>query len=152
MKSSLLVPLLFSLIQLLSLPSGPDQRLPIRAKSENCEESRPDNADDCLLINYIQLLGTHNRYHVKPPAMLVSLLDEYEKGWAENIDYSHRPLQEQLEELGIRQFELDIFPDPEGGHYAQPSGAKIGRASCRERVWRSEGCVWVEAGASSGGQ
>src|SRR5690625_838571 len=86
MKSSLLVPLLFSLIQLLSLPSGPDQRLPIKANSENCEEIRADNADDCLRINHIQLLGTHNSYHVKPPARLVSLLDEYEKGWAENID------------------------------------------------------------------
>src|SRR5690625_7427028 len=100
-------------------------------------------------MNHNQLLGTRNIYHVKPPARLVSRLDEYEKGWAEHIDYSHRLMQEQLEELGIRQFEIDIFPDPEGGHYAQPSGAilsedsdypghpelmkpgQIGRASCR---------------------
>lgn len=129
MKSSLLVPLLFLLIQLLSLPLGHEKRLPVKENLENCEEIRADNADDCLRMNHIQLLGTHNSYHVKPPARLVSLLDDYEKGWAENIDYSHRPLQEQLEELGIRQFEIDIFPDPEGGHYAQPSGAILSEDS-----------------------
>jgi hypothetical protein len=34
------------------------------------------------------------------------------------IEYSHRTLTEQLDEFGIRQFELDVFADPDGGLYA----------------------------------
>ena len=34
-----------------------------------------------------------------------------------NIEYTHRPLAEQLTRLGIRKFELDVFADPEGGRY-----------------------------------
>ena len=37
---------------------------------------------------------------------------------APTLDYTHIPLQEQFETQGIRQIELDIFDDPEGGLYA----------------------------------
>lgn len=129
MQSTLLVPLLFSLVQVFHSTPGPAPFSPVIEHSENCEVISADNADSCLRLNHIQLLGSHNSYHVKPSARLVNLLDEYEEGWAENIDYSHRPLPEQLEELGIRQFELDIFADPEGGHYAHPSGAVLSEDS-----------------------
>src|SRR5690625_7445763 len=102
MKSSLLVPLLFLLIQLLSLPLGHEKRLPVKENLENCEEIRAGNADDCLRMKHIQLLGTHNSYHVKPPAGLVSLLDDYAEGWAGNIDYSHRPVQDRRESRARR--------------------------------------------------
>ena len=36
------------------------------------------------------------------------------------IDYTHAPIPEQLDQHGIRQFELDVFPDPDGGLYATP--------------------------------
>src|SRR5262249_23299947 len=39
---------------------------------------------------------------------------------AEGLDYSHRPFAEQFTRLGIRQIELDVFADPEGGLFAQP--------------------------------
>lgn len=34
---------------------------------------------------------------------------------ADSIDYSHLPLTEQLDTYGIRQLELDVFADPDGG-------------------------------------
>ncbi len=37
---------------------------------------------------------------------------------ARDIEYSHRTLTEQLDEFGIRQFELDVFADPDGGLYS----------------------------------
>ena len=37
------------------------------------------------------------------------------------MEYSHRPLEEQLSSLGIRKFELDVFADPEGGRFARPA-------------------------------
>jgi hypothetical protein len=72
-------------------------------------------------MNEIQVLGTHNSYHVAPePAMLTRL---GERG--RNIDYTHRPLTEQLSRLGIRQFELDVFADPDGGRYAKPAALRM---------------------------
>ena len=44
---------------------------------------------------------------------------------AESIDYSHRSLTEQLEEFGIRQFEIDVFADPEGGLYANRAAMPV---------------------------
>ncbi len=41
---------------------------------------------------------------------------------ARDLDYGHRPLHEQLSQLGIRQIELDCYPDPDGGRFAHPLG------------------------------
>ena len=44
---------------------------------------------------------------------------------AESIDYTHPPLAEQFSQLGIRQVELDVYADPNGGLFASPSARKI---------------------------
>jgi len=56
--------------------------------------------DDVLRFDDLQALGTHNSYHLETGETPVT-------AW----DYSHRPLDEQLGLLGVRQFELDIFRD-----------------------------------------
>lgn len=74
-------------------------------------------ADACVRLHQIQTIGTHNSYHVMPrPALFQALLayDPMFLAW----EYTHRPIPEQLGLLGIRQFELDVFADPEGGLYA----------------------------------
>lgn len=48
-------------------------------------------------LNHLQALGTHNSYHVSPGSLVTQ--------W----DYTHRPLDEQLESQGVRKFELDLF-------------------------------------------
>jgi hypothetical protein len=78
-----------------------------------------------LHLNHIQVLGTHNSYKLKPHPELVDQLNDHMEGWSRNIDYEHRPLTEQLEELGIRQFELDIFADTAGGLFSEPVGALL---------------------------
>lgn len=52
--------------------------------------------DDVLRISHAQVLGTHNSYHVEPEPLLAL-------EWA----YTHQPLDVQLSEQGVRQFELD---------------------------------------------
>jgi hypothetical protein len=72
-------------------------------------------------LNQVQVLGTHNSYHIQPDPMLITLyllFDEEVIQW----EYTHRPLDEQFEQLGIRQIELDVFADPMGGLYAEPFG------------------------------
>jgi len=91
----------------------------------DCDTITAENSDVCLRLNQIQVLGTHNSYKKKPKEQLVKTLNKAEPGWAENIMYEHLPLHQQLDDLQARQFELDVYADPEGGRYAQPQGAVI---------------------------
>lgn len=83
-------------------------------------------------LNQLQFIGTHNSYHVAPDAVLFRRM--YETGYIESpewpakrlvpaLDYTHAPLQTQLER-GLRVFELDVHDDPEGGRYANPGFLK----------------------------
>lgn len=83
-------------------------------------------ADDSeLRLNQIQVIGTHNSYHIAPAAGVLELIAAAGRQRAEALDYTHRPLTEQFSKLGIRQIELDVFSDPKGGHYANPSARRI---------------------------
>lgn len=78
-----------------------------------------------LRINEVQVIGSHNSYHIEPHASMLALIRQNRPRAADGIQYTHRPLAEQFGELGIRQIELDVFADPEGGHYAEPKGMQI---------------------------
>ncbi|NND66622.1 MAG: hypothetical protein HKN19_03445 [Halioglobus sp.] len=69
-------------------------------------------------LNHLQYLGTHNSYHIELRADLLDLLRAFDPDLAASLEYSHLPLDEQFSRQGIRQIELDIFHDPEGGLYA----------------------------------
>lgn len=84
-----------------------------------------DQVDDDIRLNQIQVIGTHNSYKKAPNVQLIEILDREQPGWSEGIMYQHRPLFEQLDLLGVRQFELDVFADPDGGLYANPAGAGL---------------------------
>jgi hypothetical protein len=80
-----------------------------------------------LAINHIQVIGSHNSFHLKPQPLAFEAITAVSPQLAESIEYSHRPLTEQLEQFGIRQFELDVFADPDGGLYAnRAANAVIG--------------------------
>jgi hypothetical protein len=81
--------------------------------------SRVHPLDDTLRLNHIQVLGSHNSYHIEPQGRLARGLPIQE--W----QYTHLPLDQQFETQGIRQIELDVFADPDGGLYAEPIGARI---------------------------
>lgn len=74
-------------------------------------------ASDALRLNQLQFLGTHNSYHRAPRSPLVRMIPEARRAWS----YEHAPLAVQLEELGVRQFELDLWVDTEGGRFARPA-------------------------------
>ena len=82
----------------------------------DCSTITAANSDDCIRLNQIQVLGTHNSYHLAgTPDMQAAL-----GARARNLDYTHTSLLRQLAMLNIRQFELDIFADPDGGLFASP--------------------------------
>lgn len=78
--------------------------------------------DANLRLNQIQVIGTHNSYHLAPEPKLLQLIGTTSSRAAKAIDYSHAPLAKQFSEFGIRQIELDVYADPTGGLYASPIG------------------------------
>ncbi|TWU56905.1 hypothetical protein Poly51_28230 [Rubripirellula tenax] len=75
-----------------------------------------------LRLNQIQTIGTHNSYHLAPPPEILRLIELFSSEGAEALNYSHLPIAEQLGTHKIRQIELDIYADPEGGLFANPAG------------------------------
>jgi hypothetical protein len=59
-----------------------------------------EESKEPLRLNHIQMKGTHNSYHIEP---MVSPTREYM--------YTHQPLDVQATELGVRQFEIDVWWD-----------------------------------------
>jgi len=82
-------------------------------------------AEDGVRLNQIQVIGSHNSYHVAPHPNVLGLVDQGGRGRSGALDYTHRPFAEQFSRLGIRQIELDVFADPKGGHYAKPAARAI---------------------------
>jgi hypothetical protein len=78
-------------------------------------------AGDGPRIDQVQVIGSHNSYHLAPHPNVLGLMGA--RGNA--LDYTHRPLAEQFDRLGLRAIELDVFADPEGGRYAQPLARKV---------------------------
>jgi hypothetical protein len=71
-------------------------------------------------LNEVQVLASHNSYHVEAEPRLFAALQAFLGPAANSLQYSHRPLADELD-AGVRQVELDVFVDkPEGGHYATP--------------------------------
>lgn len=83
----------------------------------------PPRLDQC------QVVGTHNSYHVAPGPVMDTLIRSKPGSGADDLAYTHRPLKEQLGILGIRQLELDLYADPEGGRFAEPAGPKFAAAA-----------------------
>ena len=81
-------------------------------------------ADDCVALNHVQVLGTHNSYHIEPRPELMAQLLAFSPMFLE-IQYTHPPLADQFGAEGIRQIELDVYADPQGGLYAHREGLAV---------------------------
>jgi hypothetical protein len=76
--------------------------------------------DDTLRLHQVLMLGSHNSYKVYPYQQVLDGLRPDIPIVVAGLEYGHRPLTEQFDELGVRQIELDVWADPEGGRYANP--------------------------------
>lgn len=66
--------------------------------------------DDTLRLNQLQLEGTHNSYHLRPTSI-------YPEGIPSFFDYGFDSLDVQLEEQGVRKFEIDVHFDVGRGRW-----------------------------------
>jgi hypothetical protein len=76
--------------------------------------------DSTLRLDQVQVLGSHNSYHGRPYAQVLAALRKGNPALADSLDYAHAPLPQQFD-IGVRQIELDVYADPQGGKYARPS-------------------------------
>jgi hypothetical protein len=83
--------------------------------------SRGWSGDRSIRINQIQLIGSHNSYHAGLLPGIAKLVQQRDPKELAGLDYSHADLATQLSH-GVRQIELDIFADSQGGRFAHPKG------------------------------
>lgn len=76
-------------------------------------------SDAVLKLNQIQVIGSHNSYHAGLAPSDAKLLQSKSPQSFAGLDYVHQPLAAQFD-AGVRQIELDIFADTEGGRFAHP--------------------------------
>lgn len=75
--------------------------------------------DKVVHLNQIQVIGTHNSYNRGfAPSEAKWLQAQNPKAFLA-LDYAHKPLASQLDG-GVRQMEIDIAADPQGGRYSHP--------------------------------
>jgi len=79
-------------------------------------------------MNDIQVVGSHNSFKARIPAAVMARIRAAEPKLADGLNYYHLPLARQFD-AGVRQIELDIFADPNGGRYADPAGEAWARAA-----------------------
>jgi hypothetical protein len=92
-----------------------------RAPTSGTAAPQPEHRlDDTLRLDQVQVLGSHNSYHRTPYPEVLDALRGVNPATAAGLDYGHRPLPEQFD-LGVRQIELDVWADPEGGKFAKPT-------------------------------
>jgi hypothetical protein len=108
---------------------GPDPCRALPARAQGAGGGRSQVApgqlmqqDRCVKLNEVQVLGSHNSYKLLPPPPIAAALQAFDPELYASIEYEHPPLAVQFAEQGIRQIELDVFADPEGGRYYQRKG------------------------------
>lgn len=74
-----------------------------------------------LRLEHLQVVGTHNSYHQEASPAEQRVLDRAGVPGREALEYAFPPLARQLARHDVRQLELDVFADPEGGRYATPA-------------------------------
>lgn len=96
------------------------------AQSPLCAAAQPAAArqDDQLRLNEIQVIGTHNSYHAGIAPSESKLWQAKAPQMYAELDYHHPSLTAQLS-AGVRQLELDVFADSNGGRYAHPAGPGV---------------------------
>lgn len=78
-----------------------------------------------LRLNQLQAIGSHNSYHLAPPAAVLGVIGKFREDAVDAWNYSHPRLGEQLSVGGLRQLELDVFADTRGGLFSNPLGPRL---------------------------
>ena len=87
------------------------------AVGQRAEQAKQDKV---VRINQVQVIGSHNSYHAGFAPSEHKLMEMKSPKVLRSLDYKHAPLADQLTG-GVRQVEIDIYADPQGGKFAHPA-------------------------------
>lgn len=96
------------------------------------------SSGSALRINDVQVVGTHNSYHVEPTPAALQAITSVDPELA-NLAYTHPSLVEQLQGEHVHQLELDAFADPDGTLW-RPLGTPGFKVFHMEQVDMSSNC------------
>lgn len=107
--------------------------LSVASCSDDDNKTNPtaDNEiDETVRINEIQIIGSHNSYRKKTYQPIFDFVQGIKNLLPQDLDpdgwdYSHPVLEMQLGTYKVRGLELDIYPDPDGGHYFNRGGNSL---------------------------
>ncbi|GAA2437892.1 phosphatidylinositol-specific phospholipase C1-like protein [Streptomyces macrosporus] len=107
--------------------------------ASSAAEARPGAPAGEPRINQIQVMATHNSYHREVSFAEQKVMERYDPNFG-TLLYSHASLPAQFAEQRVRGIELDVFPDPEGGLYADPLvREEAGLPAPTDPAWRTPG-------------
>lgn len=102
-------------------------------------DTGPEHRGRALRLNQIQAMATHNSYHREVSFAEQKLMEAHDPNFR-TLLYSHASLPVQFARQRVRGIELDVFPDPEGGLYADPLIRKAaGLPPPEDPAWRRPG-------------
>ena len=94
-------------------------------------------------VNELQVIGTHNSYKRELSEPEQATYDEIiatPGDYDQFLAYSHAAIPDQFGQQGVRGLELDLFPDPDGGLYAEPLvRRRLGLGPLPDPAWRQPG-------------
>lgn len=77
-----------------------------------------------LAMNKIQIIGSHNSYKPGIEPALWQIIYKRDSAAALSLQYGNISFTKQLD-LGLRNLEIDVVYDPQGGRYKNPLGLKL---------------------------
>lgn len=93
---------------------------PLAAPSGAAGPAEAVEGPDEVRLNEIQTVGSHNSYHEEASPEESNIRQAFIGSANDLMMYTHAPLGEQFADQNVRQIELDIFRDDDGGKYAEP--------------------------------
>ena len=87
-----------------------------------CDNNEDSMIIDDLKLNQIQVIGSHNSYRINTTVDMHNLIASFQPDLAHDLDYGHPLLETQFSQYGIRQIEIDVYHDPEGGLFYNQRG------------------------------
>lgn len=107
--------------------------------SPSSGDAAASSRDRDIRMNQVQVVGTHNGYHRELPAKEKAVQTKLNPA-SVDLFYSHASIPDQLTYQHVRNIELDVVPDPQGGLYSYPLVRKLaGEGPLTDPLWKVPG-------------
>lgn len=103
-----------------------------KGENKNITKGFDNGPTDSLRMNEIQIIASHNSYHLKTDPLVFNWLKSLDSLGIlpsnldpDDLDYEHETYEDQFNLYNVRGLELDIYNDPQGGQYYYQTGKSL---------------------------